>query len=74
MIAGGVPSIQMKPCRLMARHILQAERPFFFFGQAYMGADAWLGLPGLPSSGRILGDSVGSDHSIFRNHYKTFLV
>ena len=28
---------------LMARHILQGERPVFFYGQAYMGAlDAWL--------------------------------
>lgn len=28
---------------LMARHILQGERPIFFYGQAYMGSlDAWL--------------------------------
>ena len=28
---------------LMARHILQGERPAFFYGQAYLGAtDAWL--------------------------------
>lgn len=28
---------------LMARHILQGERPVFFYGQAYLGAtDAWL--------------------------------
>ena len=28
---------------LMARHILQGERPIFFYGQAYMGsADAYL--------------------------------
>jgi 4-amino-4-deoxy-L-arabinose transferase-like glycosyltransferase len=28
---------------LMARHILQGERPLFFYGQAYMGSlDAWL--------------------------------
>lgn len=28
---------------LMARHILQGERPYFFYGQAYMGSlDAWL--------------------------------
>ena len=28
---------------LMARHILQGERPIFFYGQAYLGAtDAWL--------------------------------
>ncbi len=28
---------------LMARHILQGERPTFFYGQAYMGSlDAWL--------------------------------
>ncbi|HJW84126.1 MAG TPA: hypothetical protein VJ754_07465, partial [Anaerolineae bacterium] len=28
---------------LMARHILQGERPAFFYGQAYLGSsDAWL--------------------------------
>src|SRR3972149_5141856 len=28
---------------LMARHILQGERPTFFYGQAYLGSlDAWL--------------------------------
>jgi hypothetical protein len=28
---------------LMARHILQGERPIFFYGQAYMGSlDAYL--------------------------------
>src|SRR3972149_5366733 len=28
---------------LMARHILQGERPVFFYGQAYLGStDAWL--------------------------------
>jgi hypothetical protein len=27
----------------MARHILQGERPLFFYGQAYLGSlDAWL--------------------------------
>ena len=29
---------------LMARHILQGERPVFFYGQAYLGSlDAWDG-------------------------------
>ena len=28
---------------LMGRHILQGERPVFFYGQAYLGSlDAWL--------------------------------
>lgn len=32
---------------LMARHILQGERPIFFYGQAYMGSlDAWLNAAG----------------------------
>lgn len=40
---------------LMARHILQGERPVFFYGQAYMGSlDAWLVAVGFA----ILGESV----------------
>lgn len=40
---------------LMARHILQGERPVFFYGQAYMGSlDAFL-VAGLF---RLLGDSI----------------
>ena len=40
---------------LMARHILQGERPVFFYGQAYMGSlDAWLVAVGF----RLLGESV----------------
>ncbi len=40
---------------LMSRHILQGERPVFFYGQAYMGSlDAWLVAAGF----RLLGDSV----------------
>jgi 4-amino-4-deoxy-L-arabinose transferase-like glycosyltransferase len=40
---------------LMARHILQGERPVFFYGQVYMGSlDAWL-TAGLFT---LLGDSV----------------
>lgn len=40
---------------LMARHILQGERPVFFYGQAYMGSlDAWLVAIGFA----VLGDSV----------------
>jgi len=42
---------------LMARHILQGERPTFFYGQAYMGSlDAWLVALGF----RLLGDSVST--------------
>jgi 4-amino-4-deoxy-L-arabinose transferase-like glycosyltransferase len=40
---------------LMARHILQGERPVFFYGQAYMGSlDAWLVAGGFA----LLGESV----------------
>jgi 4-amino-4-deoxy-L-arabinose transferase-like glycosyltransferase len=40
---------------LMARHILDGERPVFFYGQAYMGSlDAWLVALGF----RLLGDTV----------------
>jgi 4-amino-4-deoxy-L-arabinose transferase-like glycosyltransferase len=40
---------------LMARHILQGERPVFFYGQVYMGSlDAWL-TAGIFA---LLGDSV----------------
>ncbi len=40
---------------LMARHILQGERPTFFYGQAYMGSlDAWLVAIGFS----IMGQSV----------------
>lgn len=40
---------------LMARHILQGERPVFFYGQAYLGAtDAWL----VALSFSIFGESV----------------
>ena len=40
---------------LMARHILEGERPVFFYGQAYMGSlDSWLVAIGF----RLLGESV----------------
>jgi 4-amino-4-deoxy-L-arabinose transferase-like glycosyltransferase len=40
---------------LMARHILQGERPVFFYGQAYLGSlDAWL----IAGSFALLGESV----------------
>jgi hypothetical protein len=40
---------------LMARHIVQGERPVFFYGQAYLGAtDAWL----VALSFSIFGESV----------------
>ncbi|NDJ62475.1 MAG: glycosyltransferase family 39 protein [Chloroflexi bacterium] len=40
---------------LMARHILEGERPVFFYGQAYMGSlDAWLVAVGF----RLFGESV----------------
>jgi len=37
---------------LMARHILQGERPVFFYGQAYLGSlDAWLIAAGFTVAG-----------------------
>lgn len=40
---------------LMARHILQGERPVFFYGQAYLGSlDAWL----VAAAFAVLGESV----------------
>jgi 4-amino-4-deoxy-L-arabinose transferase-like glycosyltransferase len=40
---------------LMARHILQGERPLFFYGQAYLGSlDAWL----VAGAFAVLGQSV----------------
>jgi 4-amino-4-deoxy-L-arabinose transferase-like glycosyltransferase len=40
---------------LMARHILQGERPVFFYGQAYLGStDAWL----IAGAFRLLGERV----------------
>ncbi len=37
---------------LMARHILQGERPVFFYGQAYLGSfDAWLIAAGFAAAG-----------------------
>jgi len=40
---------------LMARHILQGERPIFFYGQAYLGSlDAWL----IAGAFAVLGPSV----------------
>lgn len=42
---------------LMARHILEGERPVFFYGQAYMGSlDSWLVAVGF----RLLGDTVST--------------
>src|SRR5262245_32895577 len=40
---------------LMARHILQGERPLFFYGQAYLGSlDAWV----IAGAFAVLGQSV----------------
>ncbi len=42
---------------LMARHILQGERPVFFYGQAYLGSlDAWL----IAGAFRLFGQTVGA--------------
>ncbi len=46
---------------LMARHILQGERPVFFYGQAYMGSlDAWL-IAGVFA---LFGPSVGAVRAV----------
>lgn len=40
---------------LMARHILEGERPVFFYGQAYMGSlDAWLVALGFAALGETV--------------------
>ncbi|MEK6221320.1 MAG: hypothetical protein N2D54_03645, partial [Chloroflexota bacterium] len=42
---------------LMARHILQGQRPVFFYGQAYMGSlDAWL----VAAAFKLLGESLNA--------------
>ena len=44
LLSGSIPfNADEAIVALMARHILQGERPLFFYGQAYMGSlDAWL--------------------------------
>ena len=57
LLAGGSVSFHADEAivGLMARHILQGERPVFFYGQAYMGSlDAWAVALGF----RLLGESV----------------
>lgn len=58
LIAGVVPfNADEAVVALMARHILQGERPVFFYGQAYMGSlDAWL----IAGAFRLLGESVAA--------------
>lgn len=56
---------------LMARHILQGERPIFFYGQAYMGSlDAWLIAGGF----RIFGEHVLSLRIVQIGLYVLFLL
>ena len=56
LVAGVVPfNADEAVVGLMARHILQGERPVFFYGQAYMGSlDAWL----VAGAFAVLGSSV----------------
>ncbi len=58
LIAGAVPFHGDEAIiALMARHILQGERPVFFYGQAYMGSlDAWL----VAGAFAVLGESVAA--------------
>jgi hypothetical protein len=56
---------------LMARHILQGERPIFFYGQAYMGSlDAWL----TAGAFRLFGESVNSIRIVQVGLYGIYLV
>ena len=56
---------------LMARHILQGERPVFFYGQAYMGSlDAWL----VAVAFRLLGESVFSIRLVQILLYALFML
>jgi 4-amino-4-deoxy-L-arabinose transferase-like glycosyltransferase len=56
MAQGGIPfNSDEAIVGLMARHILQGQRPVFFYGQAYMGSlDAWL----VAGAFRLFGTSV----------------
>jgi hypothetical protein len=56
---------------LMARHILQGERPIFFYGQAYMGSlDAWL----TAGAFRLLGESVMSIRILQAGLYAIYII
>jgi 4-amino-4-deoxy-L-arabinose transferase-like glycosyltransferase len=56
---------------LMARHILQGERPIFFYGQAYMGSlDAWLVAGGFA----LFGEHVDSIRIVQIILYITYLI
>lgn len=56
---------------LMARHILQGERPVFFYGQAYMGSlDAWL----VSGAFWIFGENVLSIRIVQIGLYMLYLV
>lgn len=56
LVAGVIPfNSDEAIVALMARHILQGERPFFFYGQAYMGSlDAYL----VAAVFKLIGDQV----------------
>jgi 4-amino-4-deoxy-L-arabinose transferase-like glycosyltransferase len=56
---------------LMARHILQGERPWFFYGQAYMGSlDAYL----VAGAFRIFGEHVWAIRLVQTALYAAFLA
>jgi 4-amino-4-deoxy-L-arabinose transferase-like glycosyltransferase len=56
---------------LMARHILQGERPVFFYGQAYMGSlDAWLAA----LSFSLFGESVWAIRFVQIGLYLAFIL
>ena len=55
----------------MARHILQGERPLFFYGQAYMGSlDAWL----VAGAFQLLGESVAAIRVVQVGLYLAYIV
>ena len=56
---------------LMARHILQGQRPVFFYGQAYLGSlDAWL----VAGAFRLAGESVVAVRIVQLILYLSFIM
>lgn len=72
VLAGAVPfNSDEAVVALMARHILQGERPVFFYGQAYMGSlDAWL----VAGAFRLFGEGVFAVRLVQIGLYLLYLV
>lgn len=72
IVSGAVPfNGEEAIVSLMAKHILQGERPFFFYGQAYMGSlDAWLIAAGF----KLFGEGVLAVRIVQSSLYIFFLI